>query len=577
MTQAFTRTVNQALLSRLQGCGYDTAGLEFDVQQVEDKDRPVTVSRRWSLVTEVRRESASAALRINSVSDQQLEQSLAEQRQVLLGRGAAHYKNRVLKGLGSDPAHFLRSQQVKLFALDPFYTSHTCSTCSGHGKERCSACRGSCKLKCSSCNGRGRTQCWGCGGSGRTGSGSCSYCVGTGGDNCPSCVGGSVLCSSCTGGQVTCGGCYGAKFICTRYTLEVSAKAVSNSVHLKSNDTWLKPYVDEWGHDPVLIERAAEGFAAPYYPDSTPEKGDLVLSMDGTCYYSQARVRTGRRSLRCDMLGRYRHVVADDGLAAGYFDTVLAQLEDPADIEQVAQASERSVARRMIEESGHVEYVSQLSDVKNGTVSPEQANRFFALRKNASDQQTALRSKFEPKLVLRRALGYFWRLNLLMLVLFFFSARKLLEVQFGGLQVLFRADGPATVWGTLKHYLLLPFTSPINGVLLVAVGLLCTWLFKDMLWDRMNRFIRKGPGSRLLAGVALAFCLMPLLALFPDTPVALLRDGPRLQYMFPNALVGMLGAMPTLVPLSLLLALVFNRALNAPAIDARLRRMNFDV
>ena len=80
-----------------------------------------------------------------------------------------------------------------------------------------------------------------------------------------------------------------------------------------------------------------------------------------------------------------------------------------------------------------------------------------------------------------------------------------------------------------------------------------------------------------LAAVVLAFCLMPLLALFPDTPIALLRDGPRLQHMLPNALVGMLGALPTLVPLSLLLALVFNRALNAPAIDARLRRMNFDV
>ncbi|MGY5328272.1 hypothetical protein [Pseudomonas sp. MF6396] len=576
MTQAFTRTVEQALRSRLQGCGYDTSDLELTVQQGEDKGRAVSVSRRWSLVTEVRRESASVGLRINSVSEHQLEQSMAEQRQVLLGRGAAHYKNRVLKGLGSNPAHFLRSQQVKLFALDPLYTSHTCGTCSGYGKQRCTACNGSCKLRCSSCSGKGRTQCWGCGGSGRTGSGSCAYCMGAGGDNCPSCVGGSVACG-CMGGQVTCGGCLGDKFICTRYTLEVSAKAVGNSVHLKSNDTWLKPYVDEWGDEPETIERAAEGFAAPYYPDNTPEKGDLVLSVDGTCYYSQAQVRAGRRSIRCNMLGRYRHVVFDDGLAASYFDRVIEQLENPADIEQVALASERSVARRMIEESGHVNYVSQLSDVKNGTVSPEQANRFFALRKNASDQQTALRSKLEPRLVLRRALGYFWRLSLLMLVLFFFSAGKLLEVKFGGPQVLFRSDGPATVWAMFKHYLVLPFTSPINGVMLVGVGLLCTWLFKDMLWHRMNRFMGKGPGNRLLAAVVLAFCLMPLLALFPDTPIALLRDGPRLQHMLPNALVGMLGALPTLVPLSLLLALVFNRALNAPAIDARLRRMNFDV
>src|SRR5690606_10808613 len=99
----------------------------------------------------------------------------------------------------------------------------------------------------------------------------------------------------------------------------------------------------------------------PYYPDNTPEKGDLVLSVDGTCYYSQAQVRAGRRSIRCNMLGRYRHVVFDDGLAASYFDRVIEQLENPADIEQVALASERSVARRMIEESGHVNYVSQLS------------------------------------------------------------------------------------------------------------------------------------------------------------------------------------------------------------------------
>ncbi|MCS5517528.1 hypothetical protein NWF32_29790 [Pseudomonas qingdaonensis] len=98
-------------------------------------------------------------------------------------------------------------------------------------------------------------------------------------------------------------------------------------------------------------------------------------------------------------------------------------------------------------------------------------------------------------------------------------------MKFGGPQVLFRADGPATVWAMFKHYLVLPFTSPINGVMLVGVGLLCTWLFKDMLWHRMNRFMGKGPGNRLLAAVVLAFCLMPLLALFPDTPIALLQDG----------------------------------------------------
>lgn len=577
MTQAFTRTVNQALVSRLQGCGYDTSGLELDVQQVEDQGRPVTVSRRWNLSTEVLRESASASLRNYAVSDEKLEQALAEQRQILLGRGAAYYKNRVLQGLGSDPARFLRSRGVKLFALDPLYTSRTCSTCSGRGKERCTVCRGTCKLKCSSCSGKGRTQCWGCGGSGRSGSGSCSYCMGAGGDNCASCVGGTVYCTSCTGGQVTCGGCYGACYLCTRHTLEVTAKVAADSVHLQSNHTWLKPYVDEWGRDPVIIERAAEGFSAPYCADDTPAQGDLVVKVDGTCYYSQAQVRAGRRSIRCNMLGRYRHVVADDGLAASFFDAVLQQLENPSAIEQVAAASARPITRRLIEESADVEYVSQLSDVKNGTVSAEQANRFFELRKNASDQQTALRSKIEPKQVLLRALGYFWRLNLLMLVLFFFCGRKLTEVQFGGLQVLLRPDGPATVWGTLKYYLLLPFTSPINGVVLVGVGLLCTWLFKDMLWHRMNQFTRKGPGSRVLAAVVLAFCLMPLLALFPDTPLALSLDGPRLQWMFSNALVGALGAMPMMLPLSLLLALVFNRALNAPAIDARLRHMNFDV
>ena len=418
-------------------------------------------------------------------------------------RGAAHYKNRILKAVGSDPSAFLRARSVKLFELPSLYTCHTCSTCSGQGSQRCSTCGGSCRVRCGSCGGKGRTECWGCHGSGRSGNGSCNYCGGSGGDACSGCNGGQVSCG-CHNGRVTCRACSGDKVLCASHTVEVSAKVVDSSVNVQTDQAWLGPYAKEWGKFPEYIERAAEDFAAPFYPASTPERGDLMLAMNGTCYFSQAQVRADGRTLTCNMLGRYRHVVSDDGLAAGYFNAVLEQFKNPADVNRIAQACERPVVKRLIEESAGARYVSQLSDVKNQTVTPEQANRFFELRKSASDQQTALRSQFDWPVVLRRALSYFLRLNLLMLALFFFATRKLGEVQFGGPHLLLTSDGRAAVWDALLSYLTLPLHSPFNGVLLVCLGLLCTFLFKGMLWDGMNRFMQKGPGSRLLAALLLA-------------------------------------------------------------------------
>jgi len=142
MTQAFIRSVDKALLQRLQGCGYDTCALQIDVQQVSDQARPLSVSLRWSLVADVKKAATSTAYRSRATAEHSIEQQLAESRQVMRDRGAAHYKNRILKALGSDPAAFLRARQVTLFELPPLYSCHTCSTCSGQGSQRCRTCGG---------------------------------------------------------------------------------------------------------------------------------------------------------------------------------------------------------------------------------------------------------------------------------------------------------------------------------------------------------------------------------------------------------------------------------------------------
>lgn len=92
-----------------------------------------------------------------------------------------------------------------------WYTTITCSSCSGAGGQTCGSCGGDGTAVCSDCGGSGQSGCRSCDGDGRV---DCRKCDGTGNMRCPKCRGKPIRCPQCKGKPLRCPECKGKSLKC---------------------------------------------------------------------------------------------------------------------------------------------------------------------------------------------------------------------------------------------------------------------------------------------------------------------------------------------------------------------------
>jgi hypothetical protein len=570
----YSRSVQDALVERIIDCTA-TPSPDFEVKNIKDLSGAV---KFFSTVT-VRPEIKSMRVAIEhakkAVSNEHVAAELTAQFTVFQKTSDQSLYGATLKKLGSDPRVLLRASSAHLGDSPQMFTSALCASCDGHRSVNCEVCYGTAMQKCTGCAGHGSYTC-SCGGSGRVQKFennrstmvTCGSCGGAGSFVCRTCAGaGKYTCTTCNNGKVQCRPCDGDGTLVTAHWIALNADVTPTTYNYAS-----LPWLNEVLKKGNLREKLVSDFKPVCISIDEGGVTGYRLKLECTAYTTDATLKYAGEVHQCRLIGRDRTVIEDGQVASKLFDTILAMNNDPHNVESIEVAARYPIAKRMIDELASGISEAELTDVKTNAVSPDQAHMFVYWRQMAFNAQKKIVRKIDLKLLPVRTLDYFLRLLPLMFIAMLYSAGHVVDKFTPGIWSLLTGNLD-TVKAGLIHYLNIPRNWQTLLFLLV-IGRISTHLFHSHLGLRFNNWIITG--ARGKATLVFTGFFVMLLSLFPDSPTTF-----HLFNIIPD--FGMIGrgikatvtAIPTLLVLSVMMAVMFNCSLNIPSTMDRLNRMGF--
>lgn len=579
---SYTRTVQDALGQRISDVS-DFRSHKMEVTDVKDLSGPVTFFKKVTLRFERKSLRVSIKYAKDAVSTEKANALLKDRVDQYTKVPEGTVYRRTIEKLGSDPRELLRKSSVEVFNTERVFTQAGCKPCAGHGAVSCGVCGGSAVVQCRGCGGLGARTCTMCGGSGRTPRyvnnqtqyDMCGGCGGSGRNSCSGCGGGGrVVCTQCHRGLVSCGTCDGDGSLVHNHWVEINADLTNYSYRYSTALPWV--------NDALKIGSLAEHVVANYKPieifTGDDRKPGYYLKLDATAYTTDATLKFNGKEAKCRLVGLGRTVIEDGKIGSGLFEDVLSKISQPKDIDTFAKGVSYPISKRLIGELFSLtdaSNIKSLSDVKTNLISEQQAKTFLSSYRSGFKSQVRDMGRIGPMSLLKNTMSYFWRLLLLMLLPMIYSSGNAMDNLNTGIVSLIQGHG----WPIWSSGIALYLSSRMfEGTIpmLAAIAFLSTFMFSRVMGFRLNRWITSGLPGRIKTTIVLTALLVMLLALFPSNVCVFYwyRFLPTLD-MLQHGLIATAASAPTLLALSLLLGLLFNRSLNFPRTYRNLLRMGY--